>query len=230
MKKIFAITILFISLTASAQAYHPRFTDLFLNDPDESLFSPELNYFRKELKGTSDMLFVGDLQTSIGPSASFYSFKVIPRVFEYNFLNSGVFLKYNVATQDKFASFFVTFEEFINEDEASGNGRIELENKGLSLVFDPKDIKVFDAVNNVNKKSSRAEFVIRKIEYKIDKTNLEIQLIGSFATAINIKGKKLKKEALSTLTLNADKNKFNISYIDPVKKKKKFIIDQNVKL
>jgi len=221
MKKLFALFIFFLTINASAQAYFPGFNDLFLNDPDESLFSPELNYFREELKAASKMLFVGDVQIATGSSSSFYSFKVLPRLTEHQFLNLGIFLKFNVNEKDKYASFPVIFDEFFNKEEATGNGRIDIEKKGFSLAFDPRNITVLDPENKTPK-TNKAEFIIDKIEYKIDKTTLEIQLTGSFTTDINSNGKKLKK-------INATKTCLEISYIDTVSKKKKYLIDSIIK-
>lgn len=229
MKRILVLAILFVSISASAQAYYPRFTDLFLNDPDESLFSPDLEYFRKDLKTIADKLFMGDLQTSNSASSAFYSFKIIPRLSEYNFLNYGVFLRFNVNSKDKYAAVYVSFEEFVDKKEASGNGRIDIENNDLSLIFDPKLVKVSENNQSAISNTNRAEFTIDRIAYKIDQTNLEIDFTGSFTTDINIHGKKMKKDAILLLTLNASKNKFAISYIDLKTKKKKFIIDENTK-
>jgi hypothetical protein len=147
---------------------------------------------------------------------------------EYDFLNSGVFLKFNVNAKEKYPSFDVVFNEFVNEDEESGNGRIELYDKGLSILFSETDIKVFDFQKKTSLKDPKAEFLISGIEYKIDQMNLEIVFKGSFTTDINIKGKKIKKEILSKLTLNADKEGFAISYIDPKTNKKKYIIEKNI--
>ena len=229
MKKLFALFIFFLTINASAQAYFPGFNDLFLNDPDESLFSPELNYFREELKAASKMLFVGDVQIATGSSSSFYSFKVLPRLTEHQFLNLGIFLKFNVNEKDKYASFPVIFDEFFNKEEATGNGRIDIENNGLLLAFDTKDIAIYYPRNKTPAKINKAEFIIKKIEYKIDKANLEIQLTGNFTTAIKVKGKKLKKEAISQLTVNATKSRLHISYIDMVSKKKKYLINSIIK-
>lgn len=230
MKKLLVSLLFLVNLTVSAQAYFPGFDNLFLgNNTDESLFSPELNYFRDGLKVTSKLLFIKDLQTSSSRSAAFYSFQVIPRSdLEYDFLNSGVFLKFNVNVKEKYPSFDVIFNEFINEDKESGNGRIDLYNKGLSILFNEKDIKVFDFQKKIALKKRKAEFLISGIEYKIDKTNLEIVFKGNFTTDITIKGKKLKKEILSQLTLNADKKGFTISYINPKKNKKKYIVKKNI--
>ncbi|MTH14660.1 hypothetical protein [Flavobacterium sp. LC2016-01] len=217
MKKIVFVVLLFLNLTVSAQAYFPSFNSLFLNDPDESLFSPELNYFREELKVVSKTLYVGDVQTATSRSNGFYSFKVVPTsVREYNFLNSGVFLRFNVNLREKHASFPVTFEEFIDEDESGGKGRIDFDMQGISLAFDQKLIKVVNPASVKNK----ADFTITNAEYKISKTNLEIVLKGYFATDVIIKGKKIKKDAISFLTLNADKIGFDISYETQINKEK----------
>lgn len=230
MKKLLVSLLFLVNISVSAQAYFPAFDNLFLgNNTDESLFSPELNYFRDGLKVTSKKLFIKDLQTDSNRSAAFYSFKVIPRfVFEYDFLNSGVFLKFNVDVKEKYPSFDVIFNEFVNKAEESGNGRIDLYDKGLSIVFSETDVKVFDFQNKTSLKDLKAEFLISGIEYKIDKANLEIVFKGSFTTDINIKGKKIKKEILSKLTLNAGKEGFVISYIDSKKNKKKNIVEKDI--
>ncbi|MHC0440369.1 hypothetical protein [Flavobacterium sp. 3-210] len=208
-----------LNLNISAQAYYPRFTDFFLNDPDESLFSPELNYFREELKVATKTIYVGDVQTSTSKSSGFYAFKVVPSsVREYNFLNSGVFLRFNVNLREKFASFPVTFEELIDRDNEEGSGRIEIGTQGVSLGFDQKIIKILNPASIKNK----ADFIVTKIEYKIKKTNLEIEFKGYFGTDIIIKGKKTKKDEISLLTLKADKTGFDISYETQIKKEKLF--------
>lgn len=230
MKNLLVSLLFLVNFTVSAQAYFPGFDDLFLgNNTDESLFSPELNYFRDGLKVTSKLLFIKNLQTSSSRSAAFYSFGVIPRSdLEYDFLNSGVFLKFNVNAKEKYPSFDVTFNEFVNEDKESGNGRIDLYDKGLSLLFTEKNVKVFDFQKRTSIKGLKAEFLISNIEYKINKTNLEIVFKGNFTTDINIKGKKFKKEILSQLTLNADKKGFAVFYIDSKKNKKKYIAKKNI--
>lgn len=230
MKSSFAFLLFFLSVTASAQAYFPSFNTLFLNgDADESLFSSDLNYFREELKVISKTLYIGDLQTSSSSfkntTSSFYGFKIIPtRVLEYNFLNSGIFLKFNVNEKEKHASFPVAFEEFIDEqeEEKKGSGRIDFTPTDISLLFDQKFI------NQSSTSTSRVEFKVKKLEYKIDKNNLAIELKGDFTTDITIKGKKIKKEVISLLVLNADKNKFTISYTDKVSKKKIFIAEKKI--
>ena len=175
------------------------------------------------------MLFIKDLQTDSNRSAAFYSFQVIPRSdLQYDFLNSGVFLKFNVNAKEKYPSFDVIFNEFVNEDKESGNGRIDLYNKRLSILFSETDVKVFDFQKKTSLKDLNAEFLISDIEYKIDKTNLEIVFKGSFTTDINIKGKKIKKEILLKLTLNADKEGFGISYMDPKSNKKKYIVEKDI--
>lgn len=195
MKIKVTILIFLLTLSASAQAYYPSFNTLFLNDEDESLFSQDLNYFRNELKVISTKLYLGDIQTSVSQdnSAAFYGFKVVPKIKEYNFLNSGVFLKINVDKNQKHASFPATFEEFIDREEKSGSGRIDLEmNPGIALAFDQKFMKVWaqdlESINN-----DKAAFSIDKFEYKIDKTKLEIEFKGAFITDVVIKGKKIKK-------------------------------------
>ena len=230
MKKLYISLLLLLNLTVSAQAYFPGFDNFFLgNNTDESLFSPELNYFRDGLKVTSKLLFIKNLQTSSSGSAAFYSFGVIPRSdLQYDFLNSRVFLKFNVNAKEKYPSFDVIFNEFVNEDKESGNGRIDLYNKGLSILFSETDVKVFDFQKKTSLKDLKAEFLISGIEYKIDKANLEIVFKGNFTTDINIKGKKIKKEILSKLTLNADKEGFGISYMDPKSNKKKYIVEKDI--
>ncbi|MFD1605670.1 hypothetical protein ACFSJW_03640 [Flavobacterium artemisiae] len=179
--KIKIIVLLFIlTFSASAQGYYPSFNTLFLNDEDESLFSADLNYFRNELKLISTKLFLGDIQTSVSQdnTSAFYGFKVVPKIEEYNFLNSGVFLKINVNKSQKHASFPATFEEFIEKEEKSGSGRIELQmNPGIALAFDLKFIKVW-AGDLASINNDKAEFRIEKMEYKIDKTSLEINFKG----------------------------------------------------
>lgn len=226
------ITILLFLLTFSvvAQGYYPSFDTLFLNDEDESLFSADLNYFRKELKVISAKLFLGDIQTSASQdnSSAFYGFKVVPKISEYNFLNSGVFLKINVDKNQKHASFPATFEEFIDREEKSGSGRIDLEmDPGIALAFDQNFIKVW-ATDLASIHNDKAAFRIDKFEYKIDKTNLEIKFQGAFETDVVIKGKKIKKAAISILTVNAGKTKFEISYLDSVTKKNQNIMEKRI--
>lgn len=231
MKKLLLSLLFLLHLSVSAQAYYPRFTDLFLNDPDESLFSPELNYFREELKAVSKTLYIGDVQTSTSNSSGFYGFKIVPTsVREYNVLNSGVFLRFNVNLREKFASFPVTFEEFIDKENSEGSGRIEIDKQGVSLGFDQKLVKVLNPASVNNK----ADFTITKADYKINKTNLEIELKGYFATDIIIKGKKIKKDEISLLILNANEKGFDISYTTQKKKgnqikKEKIYIVKKVK-
>jgi hypothetical protein len=107
MKIKVTILLFLVTISVAAQAYYPSFNTLFLNDEDESLFSQDLNYFRNELKVISTKLFLGDIQTSVSQdnSAAFYGFKVLPKIKEYNFLNSGVFLK-NQCRQKSKARFF----------------------------------------------------------------------------------------------------------------------------
>ncbi|WP_264551180.1 hypothetical protein [Flavobacterium sp. N2038] len=219
MKKLFLFILFLLNLSVSAQAYYPRFTDFFLNDPDESLFSPEINYFREELKVASKTIYVGDVQTSTSRSSGFYAFKVVPTsVREYNFLHSGVILRFNVNLREKFASFPVSFEELIDKENSEGSGRIEIGAQGVSLGFDQKIIKILNPASIKNK----ADFTVTKIEYKISKTNLEIEFKGYFGTDIIIKGKKIKKDKISLLKLNADKIGFDISYETQIKKEKIF--------
>ncbi|MBE8724238.1 hypothetical protein [Flavobacterium hungaricum] len=228
--KIKSTVLLFLlTLSATAQGYYPSFSVLFLNDEDE-LFSPELSYFKNELKVISQKLYLGDIQTSVSNdnSSVFYGFKVVPKIKEYNFLNAAVFLKINVDQNQKHASFPATFAELIDREEKTGSGIIQLEMfPGIALAFDQKFIKVW-ASNLSSINNDKAEFRIKEIEYKIDKTNLEIKFQGAFVTDIFIKGKKIKKTAISNLTLNAEKMKFSISYFDDAVKKNILIMEQKI--
>jgi hypothetical protein len=100
-------------------------------------------------------------------------------------------------------------------------------NPGITLAFDQKFIKVW-AQDLASINNDKAAFSIDKFEYKIDKTKLEIEFKGAFITDVVIKGKKIKKTTISVLTLNAGKTKFEISYLDPITKKNKKIMEERI--
>ena len=118
---------------------------------EESLLGDDLNYFKEGLRAANNKLFYGELQMSNGTNATFYGMKIIPRfIFESNFLNSGMFLKFNATSKEEYPSFSLTYNEFsdFHCTPKSGSGNIEIYNNGLSLAFDGTQITALDTKGN----------------------------------------------------------------------------------
>jgi hypothetical protein len=231
MKKTLLFFLFILNQISFGQSYYPKLENLFFTESTEkSLFNDNINYFKEGLKTATNKLFYGDLQTSNNGNATFYGMKIIPRfIFTFDFLNTGMFLKYNPTINDKFPSFQVTFHEYVYETPEgvkTGSGSIVIYENGLSLVFDAKQIKSFDEVTKNLTENQKAEFLIETIEYKFEKADLEIQLKGSFKTAIKINKDKFDKNAISMVTFKVKKETFIVSFLNSKTKKEVKIIEE----
>lgn len=220
------------AINSYSQRYFPKLNNLFLeNIGEESLFSNKTLYFKEGLKVVTNKLFYKNLQTSNGSNSAFYSLSIIPRfIFEYNFLDSGIFIKYSPKSKEEFPSFPIIFNEFTNIDEVSksGNGNITIGDGGLSLLFDKNQIQSFDFLAKDVINNTKAEFIIEKIEYKINENGLEIELYGNFITDIKIKKSKIIKSNVAKLLINVQKEVFKVSLIDSLKNKIILITDKKI--
>jgi hypothetical protein len=231
MKKLSLFVFFLLIQISFGQSYYPKLENLFFTDSTEKpLFNDDINYFKEGLKTATNKLFYGDLQTSNNKNATFYGMKIIPRfILEFDFLKTGMFLKYNPTSKDKFPSFQVTFNEYVYETPEgvkTGSGTIDIYENGLSLVFDAKQIKSYDEVTKNLLENQKAEFFIETIDYKFEKAGLEIQIKGSFKTAIKINKDKFEKNAISNLTIKVKKESFIVSFVNSKTNKEIKIIEE----
>lgn len=229
MKKIVLIMLLVLRINGYSQRYFPKLNNLFLEQSgQESLFSEDLNYFREGLRSANNKLFYKNLQTSNNSGAAFYSMGIIPRfVTEVDFMNTGMLIKFKGKSDEEFPSFPVIFNEFYNSDENGkfGEGTIDIFDGGISLAFTEKQISILSKTQNEEK----AEFVLKKISYKINKDKLSIELDGNFTTDVGIKKQKFSKNSLQNIEIEAIKNSFVISIMNPRDNKKLVILTYKAK-
>jgi hypothetical protein len=234
MKKIIVFIFFLLNQVSLGQGYYPKLDNLFFNDETEnSLFNDDINYFKIGLKTATNKLFYGDLQTSNNGNASFYGMKIIPRfLFEFDFLNTGMFIKYNPSSKEKFPSFQITFHEYVNETpkgDKTGSGTIDIYEKGLSLIFNSNQIKSYDLTTKKIVENQKATFFIETIEYKFEKTGLEIQLKGAFNNAIKIKTDKFDSNSISTILIKVKKEAFLVTCFNPKTNKEIIVIEEHSK-
>lgn len=230
MKKIIYITFLFLTMNSYSQKYFPKLNNLiFQNAESESLFSTKTLYFKEALKATTNKLFYKNLQTSTGTNTSFYSLSIIPRfIFEYNFFDTGNFIKFNAKSKDEFPSFPIIINENKNNETKVGSGSINIGNDGLSLLFDKNQIKSLDSLTKKENLNTKAEFKIEKIDYKINENDILIELTGNFITDIKVAKSKIIRSNVSKLLINVEKEKFTISLINLLNNKEIIIVEKKI--
>jgi len=232
MKKLLYLFVLLMGIGSNAQKYFPKVNNLFLyKAEDESLFSEDLNYFKVGVRAVNDKLFYKNFQNSNASNSAFYSLRIIPRfVFEKDFLETGILLKFNAISQEEFPSFPITFTEHYeyNDGNKSGNGRIVIGNKGLSLLFENKEIIALDSIKNKKIKDTKAEFIIKQIDYLMNNSELEIELFGGFTTAIRLNKMKLQKSEDYKLFIIAKKETITFLMEDPITKNRILIKEKKI--
>lgn len=192
---------------ANAQSYYPKLNNLFLeNEGSESVFTPETEFFRLELRENFNKLFYGDLQTSNGGSrtsaSAFYSMKIIPRfVFETEFFDSNIYLKFNVENdKSKFPSFPIICNEYnaiTDDDKKEGKGDMTTDLGAISLQFSDK---LFDS----GTKGVKSEFLVERIQYTYKNNIFDVELLGSFTTDVKLKKTKLQKNTEQKIKLRIE--------------------------
>lgn len=225
MKNIFYIVVSLFYLNSYAQKYFPKLNNLFLQQSGrESLFSDDLNYFREGLLSANNKLFYKDLQTSNSSKSAFYSTSIIPRfITEVDFLGTGMLLKFNAKSKDEFPSFPLIFNEFFDSDDDGkfGQGTIDIFDDGISLAFTDKHVSISSKKQN----DEKAEFIVKKISYNINKDKLSIELDGNFTTDISIKKQKLAKDLVQKLKIEVVKQSFIVSCLHPKNNKDIVILE-----
>jgi hypothetical protein len=213
--KFYVILLLFgfIKNNIQAQSYFPKLNNLFLmNEGAESIFTPETEFFRLELRENFNKLFYGDLQTSNGGSrrnsSAFYSMKIIPRfVFETNLFDASMKLKFNVPNDgSKFPSFPIICNEYSaisDDDKKEGKGTISTDKGALSVQFSSKLIA--SIVQEIP-----SAFLIEQINYMYKNDVFEIDLQGEFANDVKIKKVKYLKDAIQNLKLVVKNNSVTV--------------------
>ena len=206
---LLVLATLFCVQNSQAQSYFPKLNNLFLeNEGTESIFTPETEFFRIEMRKCFNKLFYGDLQTSNGGSrtsaSAFYSMKIIPRfVFETEFFDSNIYLKFNVENdKSKFPSFPVICNEYnaiTDEDKKEGKGDMTTDLGAISLQFSDKLI-------DSGTKGVKSEFLIERISYTYKDNIFEISLRGSFSTNVKLKKVKFEKQTEQTIKLLVKNN------------------------
>ena len=228
MKKMIYITFFMLCMNCYSQKYFPKLNNLFLEQSgSESIFTEDINYFREGLRTANNKLFYKNLQTSNATNVAFYGMSIIPRfITDVDFLNTGMLLKFNAKSKEEFPSFPIIYNEHTNSDGDSkvGEGTIQILNDGLSLAFINEQI----SISNKKLENEKTEFIIKKISYKIEKDNLSIQLEGNFTTDIIIKKKKILKDSIEKLEMEAKKDSFIISAINPSDNKLLVILNQKI--
>jgi hypothetical protein len=218
------IIILFTTSIANSQAYYPSLNNFFLNEETESVFNNDTEFFRLGLRNYFKKLFYGDLQTSTNGSnnnfAAFYSLKIIPRfIFETDFFDSEIKLKYNVSNEGKYPSFPLIYNEFLINDDSKKKGKGDMTvNKGsVSLQF--SDNLIPSLTKNI-----KSEFLIERINYEFENNIFKIELLGEFNNDIKIKKHKIAKDSNHSIKILVKKGTFSMFVISDKKEIK--IIDK----
>lgn len=211
--KTFKLSVFVALLTigiANSQAYYPSLNNFFLNEETESVFTSDTEFFRLGLRKNFKKLFYGDLQTTNNGTnanfAAFYSLKIIPRfIFENDFFDSEIKLKYNVPNEGKYPSFPLVYNEYLIREgnEKMGKGDITLNKGTVSLQFS-------DRLVNSLSKDLKSEFLIERIAYEFKNDRFEIHLSGQFSNDIKIKKNKVNKDSNHSLKIVAEKGKFSM--------------------
>jgi hypothetical protein len=209
MKKLLSLIILLLSISTYGQRYFPKLNNFFIDkSDDESIFSEDLQYFRKGLRDANNKLFYTNLQMSTGTNVGWYSLGIIPRfVTESNFMNTGILIKFYVDDKVEHSYFPVIFDEYaeISGDERTGSGKLTIGNKGMSLQFEKNQFTAIDNQKKKELKEVKVEFFIEHIFYTINDKRLEIKIIGAFNTDFKIKKQNFSKEEVTSLEINVEK-------------------------
>jgi hypothetical protein len=223
-KALLAFSILFVTL-CNAQRYYPKLDDMFLPDDDmhETVFYDEIAYFKEGLKTATKKVWMSNLQTSGNGNAAFYSLELIPKwVYEVNFLDTGMFLKYNEGKEDKTVGIPLTYHEYTDKrgEEKNGNGRMYFEN-GLSLEFPVEIMTRYSSEFRTDLPDGKCLFDISGVEYKFDpkQKSLHIDITGKFRTSIKMGKKGIDTSSVQKISVHAAKGSLTIdlTYTDPKK-------------
>lgn len=216
MKKAFLIFVILFATFCNAQRYYPALGDIFLNDDDrdETVFYNEIAYFKEGLKTATKKVWMSNLQTSNNGNAAFYSLELIPKwVYEVNFLDTGMILKYNDGKEDKAVGIPLTYHEFTDKrgEEKNGNGRMQLED-GLSLEFPNEIMTRYSSEFKTDLPDGKCVFDISDLEYKFNpqEKSLYITLLGKFKTSVKIGKKAIDLEDVKSVSIHASKGLMKI--------------------
>ncbi|MFM2213432.1 MAG: hypothetical protein RL427_695 [Bacteroidota bacterium] len=194
----------------NAQAYYPSLNNFFLYEESESVFNKDTEFFRLGLRNNFKKLFYGDLQTSNNGSndnyAAFYSLKIVPRfIFETDFFDTEIKLKYNVPAEGKYPSFPLIYNEYLikEEDNKMGKGDMTLNKGTVSLQFSEK-------LMHSLAKELKNEFLLERINYEFKNNRFEINLLGQFKNDLKIKKTKITKETDLSIKIIVEKGTFSM--------------------
>lgn len=205
--------LLLIASVCNAQKYYPKLENMYLQveDNDESVFYDEITFFRDGLRAAIKKVWINELQTSSGGNSAFYSLDLVPKwVYDVDFMQTGMILKFNHAKEDKLSYIPITCTETIDRrsEERSGEGRIEFLGKGgVALEFPSAILTPYNAEFKTTIPDAKCLFEPERATYEFDPAtkSLSISLTGRFTTALKVGKTAINKEDVNGISIKASK-------------------------
>ncbi|MCW4468517.1 hypothetical protein OGH69_06050 [Flavobacterium sp. MFBS3-15] len=212
MKKALLPFLLLIACTCNAQKYYPKLENMYLQagDMDESVFYDEITFFRDGLRAAIKKVWMNGLQTSSGGNSAFYSLDLVPKwVYDVDFMQTGMILKFNHAKEDKVSYIPITCTETLERrDEKSGEGRIEfLQKGGVALEFPLEIMTPYNTEFKTAIPDAKCLFEPERATYGFDPAtkSLSISLTGAFTTALKVGKTAIGKEDVTGISIKVRK-------------------------
>ncbi|WP_294822457.1 hypothetical protein [uncultured Flavobacterium sp.] len=227
MKKTLLSLFLFIAGMCNAQKYYPKLDNIFLNDedPDESIFYDEIDWFKEGLRTATKKVWMNGLQMSVNGDSAFYGLDLVPKwVYDINFLDTGMILKFNHAKEDKVSFIPITCTENIDRrgEQKSGEGRIEFFGKGgVALEFPLEIMMPYNTEFKTTIPDIKCLFEPERATYTFDAATktLAISLTGEFTTAVKVGKTALGKDDVKGILIKVSEGLLNVDLRHPDKKK-----------
>ncbi len=213
MKKLILVFAILFASFGNAQKYYPKLENMYLQagDMDESVFYEEIVFFRDGLRTAIKKVWLNGLQTSSGGNSAFYSLDLVPKwVYEVNFMETGMILKFNHAKEDKVSYIPITCTETIERrsEEKSGDGRIEFLSKGgVALEFPQAMMTPYNTEFKTTIPDAKCLFEPERATYEFDPAtkSLTISLTGAFTTALKVGKTVIGKDDANGISIKASK-------------------------
>ncbi|MGQ2983844.1 hypothetical protein [Flavobacterium sp.] len=233
MKNALLPFLLLIASIGNAQKYYPKLDNIFLNDEsfNESVFYEDIKWFKEGLRTATKKVWMNGLQTSVNGNSGFYSFDLVPKwVYDINFLDSGMILKFNHAKEDKVSYIPITCTETIErgDEDGYGEGRIEFLQKGGVAVEFPVEVMVpYNAEFKTTIPNAKCLFEPERASYEFDPAtkSLFISLTGDFTTAVKVGKNTVNKDDIKGISIKASKGLLAIDLRYTDKKKGEQVIN-----
>lgn len=232
MKKALLTFLLLIASVCNAQKYYPKLENMYLQDSDmdESVFYDEITFFRDGLRAAIKKVWMNGLQTSSGGNSAFYSLDLVPKwVYDVDFMQTGMIMKFNHAKEDKVSYIPITCTETIERrDEKSGEGRIEfLQKGGVALEFPLEILVPYNAEFKTTIPNAKCLFEPERASYVFDPAtkSLTISLTGGFTTALKVGKTALSKEDVKAISIRASKGLLTVDLRYNDKKKGEQVVN-----